>query len=47
MRVGESVGLDALEESPERRGIGHIGGLRLTRTPGKHATDTATDVGAY
>ena len=45
MHVGEPVSLDTLEEPPERRGIGHIEGLRLTRTAGKHATDTATDVG--
>ena len=31
-RVGEPVGPDALEESPERGGIGHIGGLGLART---------------
>ena len=45
MRVGEAVGLDTLEEPPERRGVGHIRGVRLTRTAGKHATDTATDIG--
>ena len=45
VRVGEPVGLDTLEEPPERRGIGHIEGFRLTRTPGKQATDTVTDVG--
>ena len=44
---GEPIGLDTLEEPPEQRGIGNIGGLRLTRTAGKHATDTATDVGDY
>ena len=33
MRVGEPVGLDTLEEPPERRGIGHIGGLCLTSMP--------------
>ena len=44
-RVGEPVGLDTLEEPPGRRGIGYIGGLRLTRTAGKHATNMATDVG--
>lgn len=43
--VGEPAGLDTLEEPPERRGVGHVGGLGLTRTAGKHATDTATDVG--
>jgi hypothetical protein len=42
--VGEPVSLYTLEEPPERRGIGHIRGLRVTRTAGKHATDTATDV---
>ena len=47
VRVGEPVGPDTLEEPPERRGIGHIGDRRLTRTTGKHATNinTATDVG--
>ena len=29
--VGEPVGPDTPEEPPERRGIGNIGGLRLTR----------------
>jgi hypothetical protein len=46
--VGEPAGLDTLQEPPERRGVGHVGGLGLTRTAGKHATDTgdtATDVG--
>ena len=43
--VGEPAGLDTLEEPPERRGVGHVGGRRLTRTTGKHATDTTTDVG--
>ena len=39
--IGE---LDTLKEPSERRGIGHIGGLRLTTTTSKHATDTtATD----
>ena len=47
VRVGEPVGLNTLKELPERRGIGHIGGLRLTRTAGKHTTDTATDDGDY
>ena len=43
--VGEPASLDALEEPPERRGVRHVGGRGLTRTTGKHATDTATDVG--
>ena len=30
--AGEPVSPDTLEEPPERRGIGHIGGLCLTRT---------------
>ncbi len=48
VRVGEPIGPDALEEPPERGGIGHIGGLGLlTRTAREHATDTATDVGDY
>ena len=42
--IGKPVGSDTLKEPPERRGIGYIGGLRLTRTTGKHATDTAMDV---
>ena len=45
--IGEPVGLDMLEEPPEQCGIGHIGGLCLTRTTCKHATDMATDVGDY
>ena len=43
--IGEPVGYNTIEEPPEQRGIGHIGGLRLTGTASKHATDTATDVG--
>jgi hypothetical protein len=43
--VGKPVGVDMLEEPPERRGVGHIGQHRLTRRAGKHATNTATDVG--
>lgn len=39
MRVGEPVGPDTLEEAPERRGVGYIGELRLTRTAGRHATE--------
>ena len=38
VRVGEPLDLDMLEESPEWHGIGHIRGLRLTRTAGKDAT---------
>lgn len=45
MGGGEPAGLDTLEEPPERRGVGHVGGLGFTRMAGKHATDTATDVG--
>ena len=41
----EPVDVDTLEEPPERRGVGHIGRLRLTRPAGKHTTNTATDVG--
>ena len=47
VRVGEPVGPDTPKEPPEWHGIGQIGGPRLTRTAGKHATDTATDVGDY
>ena len=44
VRIGEPVGLDTLEEPPKRRGIGHIGGLHLTRTAGKHATKEETRI---
>src|SRR5260221_6885500 len=47
VRVRESVAPDALEEPPEWRSIGHIGGLGLAGTTCKHSTDTATDVGDY
>ena len=40
--VGEPVGLDS-----ERRGIGNIGGFVPSSPVGKHATDTATNVGDY
>jgi hypothetical protein len=43
--VGKPVRVDTLEQPPERRGVGHIGRRRLTRRAGKHATNTATDVG--
>ena len=33
VRVGEPVGLDALEEPPERRGIGHIAGSLVSMPP--------------
>jgi hypothetical protein len=45
VRVGEPVGLDALEEPPERRSVRHVGRLRLARATSEHATDTTTDVG--
>ena len=45
VRVGEPVGLDALEEPPERRSVHHVGILLLARAASEHATDTTTDVG--
>jgi hypothetical protein len=45
VRVGEPVSPDTFEKPPKRRGIGHIKGLHLTTAAGKHATNTATDVG--
>jgi len=38
--------VNTFEEPPERRGVGNIGGIGLTRTTSKHATDAA-DVGDY
>jgi hypothetical protein len=47
VRTREPVGLDTLEEPPERHGIGHITGSHLTRTASKHATDMALNVSNY
>ena len=44
VHAGEAIGLHTLKGPPEWRGIGHIGGLHLTRTASKHATNTATDI---
>jgi len=44
VRVGEPICLDTLKEPPEGRGIGHIRRIRLTRTAGKHTTNTTTDI---
>ena len=45
MRIGEPICLDTPKEPPEGRGMGHIAGIRLTRTTSKHTTDTAMDFG--
>ena len=47
VRIGESIGPDALEEPPEWGGIGHTGGLGLTSTAREHTTNMAMDVGNY
>jgi hypothetical protein len=41
VRVGEPIGPDALEEPPERGGIGNIGGRDFTRTAREQTLETA------
>ena len=42
--VREPVGLDALEDPPERCSVRHVGRLHLSRTTSEYSTNTTTDV---
>jgi hypothetical protein len=45
VHIWELFGPDMLKEPPEWHDICHIGGLCVTRTASKHATNMAIDVG--